>query len=121
MLQISDFFHSHRALAHCIRHLQINKDSALLNIQEALKKIQLIQQANANHPFKECWFTLIQRSITVLAAELDCVEDFSRVREMGNRYVVKEVCERYVRLALLNGNVNEELFEAVVEEAMGVA
>ena len=40
---------------------------------------------------------------------------------MGNRYVVKEVCERYVRLALLNGNVNEELFEAVVEEAMGVA
>ena len=39
MLQISDFFQCLEALRYCIRHLEITRDNACLNLREALKKV----------------------------------------------------------------------------------
>jgi hypothetical protein len=39
LLQISDFFQCKASLAFCVAHMPITKESAALNIREALKKI----------------------------------------------------------------------------------
>jgi|LauGreDrversion4_2_1035121.scaffolds.fasta_scaffold156334_3 hypothetical protein len=62
MLQISDFFQCVEALRYCIRHLEVTRENACLNIREALKKVQASPEQ-----FRACWFSLIQKSIGVAA------------------------------------------------------
>jgi hypothetical protein len=85
MLQISDFFQCKEALRYSIENMTIHKDSAVLNIREGLKKIQssvlqggVLRESEGGlsvDSFKECWFTLIQKSINVAAQSLETPED----------------------------------------------
>jgi len=47
--------------------------------------------------FKECWFNLVQKSINVAAQTFDSAEDFMALKEMDNKYVKKQVVEKYLR------------------------
>ena len=97
MLQISDFFQCKEAITLCIQNLEIKKENALLNIKEALKKIQNCQKQNGH--CKECWFSLIQKSIAVAASHLHKSHtEMEALKELNNKYVTKEVIERYFRL-----------------------
>ena len=77
MLQISDFFQCIEALNYCIMHLEVTKENAFLNIREALKKVQQLQSQPSNSIalFRDCWFNLVQKSITVAALAIQSNED----------------------------------------------
>jgi hypothetical protein len=57
--------------------MTINKESAVLNIREGLKKIQSLglRESGQGGEFKECWFMLIQKSINAAAQTLESSED----------------------------------------------
>ena len=70
--------------------------------------------------FKECWFSLIQKSMNVAAATLESVEDLRRLQEMNNSYVSKEVIERYLKGSVMWGIVNVPVFEEAMEIFMAI-
>lgn len=49
------------------------------------------------------------------ATSLESAVDLNELREMNNKYVIKEVLERYLRGSLLNGIGNVELFDQAVQ------
>ena len=76
--------------------MQITKESAVLNIREALKKIQ---SQNGGGVGKECWFDLIQRSIKVTGEDIEKEGDLQEIwEELGhNKYIMCQIIERYMR------------------------
>eukprot|EP00347_Sterkiella_histriomuscorum_P009784 403339906 len=110
LLQIADFFQCKIAIEYCIQNLEINKDNALVNIREALKKIQNCQQQN-NLACKDCWFSLVQKSIVVAGKYFQSEADIEKLLELNNKYVTKEVLERSIRTQILNGINQSSVFE----------
>jgi hypothetical protein len=117
MLQISDFFQCLGALQFCIRHLEITRDNACLNLKEALKKVAQLQGQPGAEALTECWFTLIHKSIAVAAQSLQTTEDFEQLRGIGNSYITREVLERYIRSAVIEHGI---LNEALLSEALSL-
>ena len=58
---------------------------------------------------------LIQKSINAAAQTLESSEDIQVVRELHNKYVLKQVIERYIRNQMIEGIKNPALFDLSVE------
>jgi hypothetical protein len=85
--------------------MQITKESAVLNIREALKKIS---QNGGGGTSKECWFDLIQRSIKVAGEDIDKEGDLHEIwEELGhNKYIMSQIIERSMRHHVTKGFKN---------------
>ncbi|CDW86420.1 UNKNOWN [Stylonychia lemnae] len=114
LLQIADFFQCKAAIDFCIQNLEITPENAQINIKEALKKIQNCQKQN-NSNCKDCWFTLIQRSINGCAVNISNLNGLQELTELKNSYVTKEVLERYFKHQIINGIKSSSVFEKAVE------
>jgi hypothetical protein len=76
--------------------LEISKENTYSNIKEALKKIETSQR-NSNSYAKDSWFILIQKCIIVAANSFNNQDDLETLKDLQNKYVIKEILERYIK------------------------
>jgi len=93
----------------------VNKSNAATHLKEALKKIEQCHKTKNEHGTRDCWFSLVQRCISVLASSISETQDLHSLKTLENKYVLKEIGERFLKNQLTSKISNQEVFCKCVE------